>query len=606
MTAALAEDPLVTAFRESLEGRTDEELLALALQSPAIHFATCITIRDKNNRVLPNPVPNILQLRISQAYETLRAMGVKVRVIVVKPRRAGCTTFCSECVYHFGMSEPIEGISISDLKEHSAEIMDKLKEHHASDRFPWGHQLIRSATHSLAWSNGTKWAIDTAENQDAGVGGTRQAGHFSEVSKWPQTTTKNDKKVMSAVLPSLSGMGTVVFAESTPERAAGWHYATWQTAVTLEEFVRMHEAGICPEEVWVKVFAAWFEFDDNARAQPVSEAEIAQIKRSLDDRERNGIEKYGWSWEQVAWRRDTIASVCNGDPKIFDFYYPEDEHSCWLAGGTPRFDMGRLIEMETLARGVVADTGYLVEQDTGSVMFQPVRDGTGEIEVWESPRAGLRYCVVLDPATDASQTIGADPDRHSLSVWRAGYHDTAFDIWRPSKKVARLRGPFYGDGDVVAGHAVRLSKFYGWAIYTQEVNCGLDILRLVRDAGIPCYKRRPLSHRTGETVEQYGFRLNDQQERNAIIEGLACAIRERAIDVSCLHTIGEYKMFITNAKGKAEAAPGAHDDDVMADAMAWECMPSATEYRVHKAKVVDPPDRGRSGWRGVNAVKRGW
>jgi len=52
------------------------------------------------------------------------------------------------------------------------------------------------------WQNGSKWSIDTAENPDAGVGGTRQFGHFSECSKFPQTTVKNDVKTMTAAMPT--------------------------------------------------------------------------------------------------------------------------------------------------------------------------------------------------------------------------------------------------------------------------------------------------------------------------------------------------------------------------------------------------------------------
>jgi hypothetical protein len=587
-------DEMIEAFRASLVGKTDEELLGLALLSPAIHFATCVQIKDKNNRRI-QPIPNILQLRMSQAYEVLKAMAVRIRIIVTKPRRAGCSTFASHIVYHHGMRVPIEGIAISDVKEHSTELLMKLKEYSVVDSFPWGHSVVQSSTHSHGWSNGTKWTVDTAENPDAGVGGTRQAGLFSETSKWPQTQTRNDKKTMAAVLPSLSGSDSVAISESTPEGATGWQYTTWGEAVTLEQFIAMHEAGICPEEQWVKIFAAWFEFEDNRRAQPVSASEIAHIKSTLTDRERNGIAKYRWDWEQVAWRRDTIKSICNGDSKVFDYYYPEDEVSCWMASGSPRFDMGVLCEMEALANSAIAEDGYLVSQDNGAVAFQHDREAKGEILIWEQPREGCRYLVVLDPATDKSQTIGADPDRHSISVWRQGYYDSTSDINRPAKKVARVKGPFYADGDVVAGHVVRLSRFYGNAIVAQEVNCGHDILRLLKDAGVPLYKRRPLSHRTGEIVEQYGFRLDSKEDRNAIIEGFAAAIRTGDVDVPCLHSIGEYKSFIVKPNGRAEAANGAHDDDVMADCMAWEVLPSATEYRRHIVKRKDPADRNT--WR---------
>ena len=586
-------DRIEERFDATLQDKTDDELKLLAITSPAVHFSLFCTIRDKDNKVI-HPAPNVMQLRMSEAYETLRDMGAKIRIIVVKPRRAGCSSFASHIVYHHGMTRPIEGITISDVKEHSADLMTKLKEYSQTDTFTWGHKLIQNATSSLAWSNGTKWTIDTAENPDAGVGGTRQAFHGSEVSKWPQTNTRNDKKTMAAVLPSLSGQDTVCIAESTPEGAAGWMFSTWQEAVTLDEFIQMWEKGFRPEEQWVKVFAAWFEFSDNARKQPVSPAEVAQIQGTLTDHERDEITKYHLTWEQVAWRRDTIKSVCNGDPKVFSYYYPSDDVSCWLASGAPRFDMARLVAWEDVARNVVPEYGYLVRQDRGNVTWHPSRDNTGDILIWERPQPGLRYCVVIDPAESKSQTIGANPDRHSVSVWRQAYHDQLANRWMKAKKVARVRPPYYAEEDEVAHHAIRLCIYYGRAIIAQETNKGFHCLRVLQEAGMPLYKRKPISHRTGHVEEQYGFKT-DANNREAIISGLASAIANDDLEIRCMHTLGEMKMFVRKQNGRSEAASGAHDDDVMADAIAYEVLPSATEYTRNEAKHEDPVDD--RGWR---------
>lgn len=581
-------DPIIREFHDTLIG-TSEELEARAILSPAVHFACYVTIRNKENQKIV-PIPNVLQLRMSQAYETMLAMGVRIRIIAVKPRQTGCSSFASHIVYHHGMNRPIEGITISDKKQHSKELMEKLQEYSRSDSFPWKIKLLPTASNTLEWTNGTTWTIDTAENPDAGVGGTRQAGHFSEVSKWPKSATKNDRKTMTAVLPSLSGEGTVAIAESTPEGAMGWHYTTWTKAVSLDDFLEMWHAGIRPEEQWVKVFAAWFEFLEHRRTSLVSEAERNKIQSTLDQRERDGIAKYGWDMEQIAWRRDTIENVCNGDARIFDYYYPEDEVSCWSASGSPRFDMAIMNDMMNKAKGAVPEYGNLILQHQNRVSFTMSRDGTGDIVVFEHPHEGLRYLISIDPATDESQTIGADPDRHSVLVWRRGYQDTHTNTWRPAKLVARLRGPFYGDGDVVAGHAARLSYYYGRCMVVLEMNMATDILRLLKNAGVPLYKRRPTSHRTKETVEQYGFRLMDKQDRNSIIEGLAAAIRNYDIEIPCTHVMGELKTFITTPSGRAEAAIGTHDDDCLSTAMAWETMDNATEYRKERFQSIDPPD----------------
>lgn len=582
-------DDIFQRFHDTISGKSPEDLAALALVSPAVHFACFVTIRDKDN-VVRQPTPNILQLRMSEAYETLRALGIKVRLIVIKPRQVGCSTFASHIGYHMGQRKPIVGLTISDVDDHSEELLGKLKNYAKVDTFPWGHAIVSDPAQSIAWSNGTRWAMDTAQNPNAGVGDTRQFFHASEVSKWPQTQVKNDKKVMSAALPSLSGNDTVVIAESTPEGAFGWQYDTWQQAMWLEDFLKRWEEGYRPDEVWIKVFAAWFEFPEHARKTPVSDGEIDQIKKSLTPTEIREIELYDLSWEQLAWRRDTIRTVCGGDPKVFAFYFPSDDVSCWLASGSPRFDMEVLTRMEGRARGVTPEAGELVAQANREPSFVTSRDGSGNILVWERPKPNLRYLVVIDPAGDISQSTGSDPDRHSVSVWRAGYKDTLLNRWRPARKVARVRPPFYADGDQVAEYAVLLSKYYGRCIVTLETNYGTDILRLLKAAGIPLYSRKKFSNKIKETIEQYGFKLTDKEERNAVIEGFAAAIRNEEIQVDCPHSIREYMTFITLPSGRAEAARGCHDDDVLADAIAWETMPSATEYKELEAEHQDPSD----------------
>jgi hypothetical protein len=585
-------DPLVTQFRATLQALStapDEEVLAAAMRSPAIHFALFCRIKNDDNEEI-EPMPNVLQLRMCEAFETVKDLGIRVRIIVTKPRRAGCSSFVEHIGYHSAMNSPISGITISDNKDHSAEAMQKLGSYAASDSYPWGVRIIANPAHSIAWSNGSTWVVDTAENPDAGAGGTYQFAHCSETSKWPQTTTKNDVKTMTCLAPAVSGMNTVMFSESTPEGARGWQFKTWGEAVTLDEFIRMYESGIRPEEIWIKIFAAWFEFESNRRREPVSEQEIELIENTLTDHEIYEIEKYNLDWEQVAWRRDTIKSKCDGDPKVFSYYYPSDDVTCWLASGAPRFDMQIVLEMEKRAKESTPETGWLFSQDDKRVVWQGTRDGTGDILIWEMPLPGLKYIVVLDPASNASQTIGADTDCHSLSVWRDGYHDTLTDRYKPAKRVARLKPPYRGEGSDVAGHAARLSNFYGRCIVAMEVNIGLGILELLQIASVPLYKRKPLSHRTGKVEEQYGFKMGTKEEREALVSGLATAIQDRNIDPSCPHACAEYKSFIRWPDGKSAAAQGRHDDDVLADAIAWKVMPSATTYITHKAKHFDPPD----------------
>ncbi|MCE5310431.1 MAG: hypothetical protein LLG20_22570 [Acidobacteriales bacterium] len=602
---------IVRKFSDMLATSTQDKLEALAYNSPATHFCLFMEIKDKNGRWI-RPKPNVLQLRISETIETIRAKcpGTRIRIIAVKPRRAGLSTFSLHCGYHEAMRRPIEGITIADRRENSQMLIERLGEYSTHDSFPWENRVIRNAQGIFEWDNGSRWTIDSAENPDAGVGGTRHFGHFSECSKYPQTAIKNDVKTMTAALPSFSGSDTICIAESTPEGAAGWFYGTFdEEAMWLDDFLKRYAEGFRPEQQWIKVFAAWWEFDDYRRQNPVSEAERAEIDATLSDLEREEREKFGLTYEQLAWRRETIASECDGDPRIFAYYYPSDPISCWIASGTPRFDMQILADMKKKAKDVTPDTGYLVTQHNGVVTWSRDERGAGEILMFEEPREGMAYIVACDPATGESQTMGADPDRTSIAVWRQKFFDPDLKLARCAKLVARVRPPFTGDDDIAAGHIARLSKFYGGCMIALEVNQGLQVLRCLLDASLPIYKRIVFSHKTNAKEEQYGFKLTDQNQRRMVIDGLAAAIRNREIEPD-FHTIEELMKFVRKPNGRYEAASGAHDDDVMQAAMAWEVLPSATVFARKVRRDVDPTDMAtgnrKQGWRVVSNVRRGW
>ena len=594
---------VVSRFREGLRGLSDDDLGVMAMRSPAVHFASCVRIQSKDNEPI-QPVPNILQLRMSEVYEVCMEMGVPCRMIVCKPRQVGCSTFGSHIVYHHGMRWTTAGITISDVSKNSQKLMMKVRDYATVDRFPWRIKMSRDASGELGWTNGTRWEIDSAENWKAGIGDTRQAFHASEVGKWPKTGVKNDKRVMSAVLPSISKGRSVVIAESTPEGAGGWMYETWQGAVTLDEFIAMREKGWDHGIVWIKVFAGWFEFEEHQRREKLTEMERVEIDRTLSERERSGREKYGWTYEQIAWRRDMIRTECGGSEDVFDEYYAEDDVRCWAVSGRPRFNVEALMLMDKRAASLSPLTGHLVMQESGEVTWSPRADGGGDVMVWEDPREGMRYLAGCDPATGASQTTGKNPDRTSIQVWRQGFYDPATGISHRARLVARVRSPYFGDGDEVAGHLVRLAKWYGGCIVVPEVNMGLHVIEHLKEAGIPIYRRVVPSARIGSLVEQLGYKLTDKDQRRMLVEALATAVREQVVDIACPRVIHELKMFVTGPDGRDEARGGEHDDDVLCSAMCWYSMPSATEYRRVVRRRRMPKDY--KSWKTVGAVARGW
>jgi hypothetical protein len=309
---------------------TDEDIETIARYSPLVHFATYAQIFDKKNQQ-KQPVPNILQRRINEAIMVLQALGLAVRILVTKIRQCGGSTFSLEVGYHLSRNRKVDALITADVAANSNKMIERLGDFGRMDTYPWNNQF-RQVQGKMTVTNGAEFAIDSAERPNAGVSRTRQFFLASETPKWPRTGVKNDEKVMAAIMPSIPNEpGTIIISEGTPNGAAGWQYKMWQKALWLEDFVKQLQAGNpSPGNGWVKIFAAWFEFEENVK--PLTPEQKKTVMASLDTEEMLGIQKWKWTAEQIAWRRATIASECGGSVEAFREYFPSDDVTCLVAG----------------------------------------------------------------------------------------------------------------------------------------------------------------------------------------------------------------------------------------------------------------------------------
>lgn len=559
-----------------------------AAASPIAHFRSQTRILDKKKKLII-PRPNVFQTRLAEAYEMLMSLSVPVRILGLKIRQCGGTTMASHIGYHHCQRFNTDAVIIANVNANSREILNKMKVFADNDGYPWENAMAARGS-ILSWRNGSRAEISSAETVNTGISRTRQFALFSEACKYPRGGVKDDQRIMTSVLPSIPDeAGTCAIAESTPEGASGWFYEQWQGALTLPQFMAALSHGDArPGNGWVKIFASWFEFEENQR--PVSEGERRKIESTLTAREQNGMRDHRWTIEQIAWRRDTKASECGGSEDAFDEYYPEDEVSCFLSSGRPRFNMKSLSLMEKAVHSRQPEEGSLDVQHNGSVIFTPDHNRYAPFILWERPRAGCRYLVWCDPATGEDQTESQNPDRHSIGVLRAAYAERD-GAERNAAVVARVRAPFDDAGPEVARRIIALSKFYGDCLVVLEVNMGLHILTLLQDAGVPLYKREVMDpHDRTQKRMMFGWKLKDRDQRRTVIDCLGIAIQDMAIDIWCPHIIGECKTFIINKNGKEIARAGTHDDDVLGLAMAKYCEGSATLLKEEFRKRRKPAD----------------
>lgn len=558
----------------------------LAAHSPLVHFELCAKIQNAVTKRLETPKANVLQRRMAEAIEVLEAIGVAaIRILVTKIRQCGGTTFAVEVIYHISQRRNTDSLILANIADNSRGILERMKVFAANDRFPWNNPLDPNKS-VLTWANGSTATITSAESMNPGISKPRQAVLFSESAKYPRGGVKDDSKIFASILPSLNDAG-IAIAESTPDGASGVHYDLWQKALTLDEFLAEWQKGnTAPGNGWVKVFAAWFEFEENVK--PVTEGMKAKIDATLTAREANGRRRYSWTYEQIAWRRAIMESECGGSEELFDEFYPEDDVSCFLSSGRPRFNMAAIRRLELAAPSRSPEAGSLVEIGE-NVDFQTDPTGFGAFQIWERPKVGCSYLVWCDPATGEDQTESNNPDRHSIGVLRTEYMEG--DMIRKDAVVARVRPPFTGTTILTAEYIELLSEYYGGAMVVLEINMGLHILERLQDKGVPLYKREVVDPHDRETKKfMFGWKLKDRDQRREIVDGLALAFHNDRLDVWCPNIIAEAKTFIYDKNGKEQARPGCHDDDILGLAMAYRCRGAATLYTQKMRRRRRPQD----------------
>jgi len=180
-------------------------------------------------------------------------------------------------------------------------------------------------------------------------------------------------------------------------------------------------------------------------------------------------------------------------------------------------------------------------------------------------------------------------DRNSVQVIRDAYRDI-HDVWHGVKVVARVVAPNQWDDAPLARLIAPLAKYYGDCMIVVENNRGLALItRLRDDHNCRIYCSEHWDAVKQKALSTYGWRTDEGSRRQMVSTGQEY-IREQKIEVLDPHIIAELKTFIFDTKGKATAAAGAHDDDVMALLMGLCCLHAATNYPKRAAVNSRPPD----------------
>lgn len=201
-------------------------------------------------------------------------------------------------------------------------------------------------------------------------------------------------------------------------------------------------------------------------------------------------------------------------------------------------------------------------------------DGTAEDEmltIYEKPVASHPYVIGVDTAGDGSD----------YSVAQVVDNLTGH-------LVATMRRDRI-DEDVFAERLIQLGYRYNTALIGIETNFSTHPIKVLEHANYPRqYVRETEDSYTHKPKKAFGWRTT-HRNRNAIIAGLISIVREHADWISDRATLEEMLTFIRNEQFRPEAEAGAHDDCIMALAIAYAIrdQQSAEEIVEHAAPKVE-------------------
>jgi len=318
----------------------------------------------------------------------------------------------------------------------------------------------------------------------------------------------------NALLECVPGaeFGSEIVIESTANGAAGFYYEHFTGAKTGSSGFAAH-------------FFPWWEQPEYAL--PLEPGEIIE---PANDREEAAVAG-GATPENIKWYRRKVAEKKRQD--LVDQEYPSDPETCFIAAGRTFFDRDTTVALRTRTREPIA-----------------VELG-GALRIWKQPEPRKQYVA----AVDTSEGVGGDPGAIVVYERDTGEH------------VATLHGQF--PVGVLASKANAVGRKYNNALVVVERNNhGHAVLNALVDPPASA-DRKPYPNLFHGPDKRPGW-YSTEVTRSAALDKLEDAHRNGAWWTPDVRVISEMLTFVVGKDGKAAATSGAHDDLVMATAIAWD------------------------------------
>lgn len=526
--------------------------------NPKVYIPSFLKIRTKEGE-LKNFIPNQPQKKLRDTISELRANKKPVRIIILKARQMGFSTYTeADCFHQTVTNKMYNSTIIAHEEQASQNLYNMFKRYYENLPDALTPMRKRNNAKELLFENPTADDIEkrrnpglqstvkvaTAKNTATGRSQTINYLHASEVAFWD-----NPKETFTGLLQCVPRTAnSTVIMESTANGVGDYFYDMWQNAV----------AG---KNQFIPLFFPWFDMLDytipfeseEEKNKFIEEVEYTfkdQEGRTIYTEEKEIMMDHGVTYEQLNWRRWCIANNCGGDVDQFHQEYPCTPDEAFIASGRPRFNASVLKQYRrNCEKGEVGRLEYSGSQ----VVFTP--DVNGDVEIWKKPEKNKYYCIGADVAEGL---ITGD-----FSVGYVGDED--FNIC--------LRYRNHIDPDLFGVELVKIAKYYNDAyIGCENNNHGLTTLKSIQAQEYWNIFFTKTYDKIADTISQKVGWSTNNKTKPLMINKMAEFIRNKWLGIKDSILIQECFTYVIDDKGATNAQEGCHDDTVMACAILLQVL----------------------------------
>ncbi len=546
------------------------------LEDPEVYFAYCLKIAEfGTKKLIPfklNPIQKILH---SMAERQLAEDG-HVRIIVLKARRAGISTYIQGRFFRHAATNFNKRVHITThSRETTQEMFGMARLFEQNYPTLIKPEMYYSGKSELSWGSreggglNSAYSLSTTEGAEV-RGAAIDLLHCSEVASWGSSASAYATGLMNCVV---NANDTEIWIESTAQGVGNWFYKEYWRADKSESAFRV-------------AFFPWYLMKEY-QIPFKSEDQKQEFLKTLGDNPRYGGQEeqdllgvttnyqlndgetlsFSVTPENLQWRRNMIDGNCQGDLNIFHQEYPSTAREAFVASGRSAFDAINLSKLWFRAEerfDISPPANYMVPvNEFKDVSGQEIKryylkkDPQGELCVWNPPKPSKSYRMGIDVA-EGILVDGRDSDYSVVTVLDAETYEECA-TW--SGKI---------DPDLLSWVIVSLGSWYNMALAAVENNNhGLLTLKFLSNIHHydNIYIEKALDERGQRQKKKLGFSTNVKTKK-LILDNLRRLIREQQIDIWSKSTIDELQTFVIHNDGKEAAQSGSHDDRVMSLAIA--------------------------------------